>query len=485
MDTPNLPVAPSRRPVWVWVWVGLLAAFALTRLAALTAFPPFVDEGVVVNWALGRPLQYAPEGRLFTVWLFAAFDAPHHATHFIMRAAVALTILGGFAALIGIGRTLAGNFGGLIAGLGGLLSGYHFFFERLALSDPPAAAAALIGVYFAARLARRRALIDALLCGVALFVAIGFKVTMIPYLGVPLAAALTLRPDRRPMWANLRWLIVALGVGGGLTAAYLIGVRLFGYNALGLLNTHNSAAPTAARIAENIGQSLQLLIGYWGLPALLLIGVGAVWLVIRRAWFVPLCFVGPMALYWLNQSQFSRFFVAAFALLLVGGLVGLVGVAGRFGRAGRVALIGGIGLWGVAQFAPLALSAYTDPAQMPLSPADRAEYISSEGSGFGLSAAVGAIQAAGGGRVLGVIANCLGLRMVAPDSVQVECPRVNPNGEDTPALEAQMADWAANGGGYAVLEGLPYAPQSAPGVLIGEFPRPDGVRALRVYRLSR
>jgi len=482
MDAPNLPVG---RRVWAWVGAALIFAFALTRFTALTAFPPFVDEGVVVSWALGRPLQYAPEGRLLTVWLFAAVDAPNHATAFIMRAAVTLITLGGLAALIGLGRVLAGNVGGLIAGLGGLLSGYHFFFERLALSDPPAAAAALIGVYFAARLARRRAFIDAVLCGIALFVAVGFKVTMLPYLGVPVAAALTLRPDRRLVWANLRWLMVALGVGGGLTAAYLIGLRLFGYNALGLLNTHNSAAPTLARIGGNIGQTAQLLIGYWGLPALLLIGIGVASLLIRRAGFVPLCVIGPMAVYWLNQSQFSRFFMAAFALLLLGGLIGLAALASRFGRAGHYALIGMVGVWGLVYFVPLARAAYTDPATLPLPPADRAEYIASEGSGFGLSGAAAAIQAAGGGRVLGVIANCLGLRMVAPELVRVECPRLNPNGEDIPALESLMTDWATSGGGYAVLEGLPYAPQSAPGVLIGEFPRPDGGRTLRVYRLER
>ena len=68
--------------------------------------------------------------------------------------------------------------------------------------------------------------------------------------------------------------------------------------------------------------------------------------------------------------------------------------------------------------------------------------------------------------MLGVPANCLSLQTLASDRFVVECPRLNPNGEDIPALAQLLAE---NHDAYIVLEAVPYAPDRAPGRLIAQI----------------
>jgi hypothetical protein len=78
-----------------------------------------------------------------------------------------------------------------------------------------------LALYFAYRLARRVSLTDAILTGVTLFLAIGAKISALPYLSIPLIAALTLRSPGGNWRKQLKWLLVALVVEGTLTLAFL------------------------------------------------------------------------------------------------------------------------------------------------------------------------------------------------------------------------------------------------------------------------
>ncbi len=203
-----------RRAHVLWLSVGLLLVFWLTRLIAIDVFPPFLDE---VNhvWQAemsfqSSPFAYTGEGRLFTLWLHMLFHSYQAATIWIMRSATLLVLLPGVAAVMSIGRMMAGLLGVLIAGLVYLFSAYHMFFERLALADPIAASAVMVALYFAYRLSRRASRVDAILTGIAVFVSVGAKATMLPYLGISVAAALTLRLAGRAWRDNWRWLAIAL-----------------------------------------------------------------------------------------------------------------------------------------------------------------------------------------------------------------------------------------------------------------------------------
>ncbi|MFN8447291.1 MAG: hypothetical protein U0521_01495 [Anaerolineae bacterium] len=120
-------------------------------------------------------------------------------------------------------------------------------------------------------------------------------------------------------------------------------------------------------------------------------------------------------------------------------------------------------VWGLALWLPFAVTAATDPARLPLPADDHAQYVTSESSGFGLDRVVAALKPRQPARVIGILANCLSLRDLAP--FPVECPRLSPDGADMQPLSALLAASRTHGT-YAVLETLAYAPSGSPGALV-------------------
>lgn len=447
---------------WLWLSVALLLVYLAVRLAALTAFPPFVDEAFHVNF--GRlvlqsgPLARSEEGRQFVIWLYVLFGAPVNAPLWTARAANLLAILPGVAAVIGTARLLGSRWSAGFAALLLLFSPYHYFFERLALADPVSASAVMLAVYGAARLRRRAHGFDAALCGVALFVACGAKISALPYFALPLLAWLTLHRSR----AGLRWALQALIVSGALTGAYVVVLTWRGYNPFFYLETGRQA-PLAEIILTNMTHTAQTVIGYGTLAGALLLLSGLIALALRGRWFLVLAFLLPLGVFWLSPRQDSRHLIAPLTLLLLGAALALGELVTALPRlrwpAAALLGVGGLLLW-----SPFAAALLSAPASLPLPADDRAEYMTSEGSGFGLAEVAAALAERQPTRVIGILANCLSLRDLAP-TLPIECPRLNPTGEDTTALNELLATSRA-AGVYAVLESVQYAPPSAPGTLI-------------------
>ncbi|HVU09850.1 MAG TPA: hypothetical protein VHD90_01180, partial [Phototrophicaceae bacterium] len=99
----------------------LLLAYFGTRLAALTAFPSFVDEAAHVDF--GRvvlatgPFARSEEGRQLVIWLYILFGAQSNAPLWAERAATLLAVLPGFAAALGIARLMSNRWGAIFAAL--------------------------------------------------------------------------------------------------------------------------------------------------------------------------------------------------------------------------------------------------------------------------------------------------------------------------------------------------------------------------------
>lgn len=473
----------------LWLAVGLLAAFFLSRLLAIDAFPPFLDEMQHVQEAeLSRavsPFMYTGEGRLFTIWWYMLFQPDTAAPVWLARTATLLVLLPGYAAVLAVGRLAAGRWGMVFAGLAALLSTANFFFERMALADPISASAILVAFALAYRLSRRASAWDAALTGMALFVAVGAKATALPFLGIPVAAALTLYPAGRTLRENARWLVVALGSGLGLIGLLLLGLHLRGYALFGFIELYNAQAtsPILARLVPNAQLFADWLGSYTGAGVMVLLVVALAGLALRRQFYFVLCFAGPALAYWANERQFTRYFVALAAILLAAGAVFLAREVRK--RGSRVQLVCMVGLiaWGLVQWLPFAWTAYTAPERLPLSRYDYAEYVASDAAGFGLPEVRDLLLREGAGEVIGVLANCQALRFLMLGQVAVTCPTLNPNGQDVDAVAALLEEKRGTGA-YVVYEALPYAPSSVPGVLVGTVERPGGRSALAVYRLA-
>ncbi len=151
----------------------------------------------------------------------------------------------------------------------------------------------------------------------------------------------------------------------------------------------------------------------------------------------------------------------------------------------HIAMVVGLGSLALMCLAwlPFASTAAREPDRLPLHPATYGEYIRGDGSGFGLAETRRALLAHGATRVIGILANCQGLRYLSLGDFPVECPRVNPNGEDIPALEA-LIESSREPGVFVVLEDLPYAPDHTAGVISATIRHRSGRPLLTIYSLD-
>jgi hypothetical protein len=487
------------KPPQKWTLVigcGLIFCLFLSHLIGIDTFPPFIDETIHIHGSEQgynqSILANANLGRQFTMWWMMIFQAHQSHPMWVGRVATLLAVLPGVAALMGIGKLAAGNWGMGLTGLVYLFSSYHFFFGRLALADPTAASATFIAVYAAYRLSRRYRISDALITSFFLFIAVGVKISALPYLGIPIAAALTLHPIKHTWRKQFQWGIVALGMAILLVLAYILGLRLFKQDVFSnsvsyaLTNRGGTTASSlldVARILNNVRFTLDILTAYLGVPVVIVSLLSMLILLLRRRWYIPICALAPLAIIWINQIQESRFLFAAAGLLMLS----LALVASDFLRTQkRLIQIIGLGLvfgWGILKWLPFVRTAEIDPVHLPLPAADFAQYIRSDASGFGLPDVRAILQERQPTLVIGLLANCQGLRFLSLHDFPIDCPNLNPSGEDIEELTA-MLDANRAPGVYVVLEALPFVPTRADGELIAVIDRPGGGPTLSIYDLT-
>jgi hypothetical protein len=473
----------------LFLCVVLIWLFWITRIVALDAFPPFLDEGQHVDeverTARTSPLAFANEGRLFTFWWLVTFQPQAAATVWVSRAAVVLITMLGFAASIKLVRLMAGIWGAVLAAALLGFSTYFYFFGRMALADPLSASAVQVGLHFGYRLSRRGSLRDSLLTGMALFVAVGFKVTALPFYSIPAVAMLPMLPVS-PNWRqHIKWLAAALGVALVLTAIFTLGLRLFGYNpfALALLYNSTTSEPLTVRLANNIALTFNVWADYFSLPVLTLLMLGVLYLLLKRRFFLPLCLLLPLLALWVQQRQGSRYLIPHTSILLLCGAVALALLVQNRNRWTQVGTLGIVLIWGLANWLPFAWTMARTPATIALPQADMQEYVWSDASGYGLREVYAVLKQQGAARVLGVMSNCGGLRYMAQADLQVECTDINPNGSTRDALAQKMRD-NQNAGVFVVLESLPFVPSTSPGKLVTVIQRPGGGPTLSIYHLA-
>jgi hypothetical protein len=122
---------------------------------------------------------------------------------------------------------------------------------------------------------------------------------------------------------------------------------------------------------------------------------------------------------------------------------------------------------------PFAFTAARQPLDLPLPPADHAQYLTLEGSGTGLRAAIDLLSEHDPEQVYGLLANCLSLEFLTLDSLPVTCPPINPNGATLPAL-ADLLRTDHPPGTYAIVEAIDYIPPVPPGEPLAVIARPGG-----------
>jgi hypothetical protein len=440
-----------------WLVAALLVLW-LTRTVALELLPLHNDEGLHLTRAVevwnGHPFWVISDGKIINHWLIAALY-PQHAPVFAGRIATVFVALIGLAAGMALARRLAGGAGAALAAALWLASPYLFFYERLAFSDAQAGAWVVVAVWFAWRFGQSGCWRDALLSGLTFGAAALFKFTAAPFaLSIALVMLFT---GQQGLARRVRGLVLA----GGVTAAcfvvplaYLLfkGDDFFSI-ALGWLGASSGGQPS---LVANLERFWAQLSGFGTLAWVLLAGAGLLLLALRgRQWALLAAGALPLLLIMLlGREVLSRHFVVALPLLLTLAGAGLgVGLARvRDVRARQmVTAFGAAGL--LLGAAPFMLTAYSDPAALPL-PADaRYEHVTSHSSGYALREAVQAFSQILARRDLPIIASmfpdsCRRANFYALSAIRMICT-------DAPGTNAVQAALESQGAAYVLTDNAP------------------------------
>ncbi len=415
-----------------WPPLILLLLLWATRLIALENLPIHNDEGLHLTRAIevwnGHPFWVISDGKIVNHWLIAAFY-PQHAPVFVSRFATIVISLLGLAAAYALVRRWS-PMGALLAGALWIGTPYLFFYERLAFSDVQAGALAVVAFWLALRKpsaisfqpianSRQSSVVSrqdaadtrfakdfplsifplalfALPIGLALAAAALFKFTAVPF---ALSIALLVLAQRRPLRQRLTLLVII-----GLTVAACFAVPLaylalrgqdFFSIALGWIGTSSGGSPA---LLTNLERLWSQLTGFGSVTWVILLAAGWLFLLLtglRRRGLLIIAAAGVLPLVIilvLGREVLSRHFVVVLPILVtLGGAglgFGLERIRERQARAmaaalGMVALVfGSTSFW---------LTAYGQPADLPLPPDARYEHITSHSSGYGLREAVQAL----------------------------------------------------------------------------------------------
>lgn len=378
-----------------WSGVALLLILWVTRLSALELLPLHNDEGLHLTRAVevwnGHPFWAISDGKIINHWLIAAFY-PQHAPVFAGRIATIFVSLIGLAAGYALAKRVSGTLAAVLSAALWLGSPYLFFYERLAFSDAQAGALVMLALWFVYRFTHSGKGMDALLMGLAFSAAALFKFTAAPYaISLVLLLIFLGKIPLRQRFTGLILLPVAIALCFVIPLLYLMlrGQDFFEI-ALGWIGASSGGQPS---LIGNVERLWSQFTGFGTLTGfiLLLAGFGLLILARRRqAGLLLLAGLLPLLIILiLGREVLSRHFIVTLPVLLTlagAGLgLGLERIRDQRSRymaagLGVLALFFGI--------TPFALTAYSNPAELPL-PADaRYEHVTSHSSGYGLREAV-------------------------------------------------------------------------------------------------
>jgi hypothetical protein len=408
------PAESAARSVGPGAWTGLvcvLGVFLVTRLAALSSLPVFIDEALHIDWAragLGENLvQQFAVGKWLPVQAIAlSLNLPLAPLVAARSASVFMGLLTALAC-VAIGRALFSISAGVLAAAVYAMLPFALFNERLALADIYVTAAGAWLIYCSIAAIGRRSAVWPLAMTAAAAAAIFAKPTGAVLLLVPAAAAMLL-VDRQDRVAYLRAALPPIVTGVALLALLLA----TGYGA-GLVVSQSAldVGTPLAFVADNLARVtdwLQILLTG---PIAWATGAAVVWALVQAvfrgdtadAFLVAVLAIVIAPYVPVARKLEPRYFLPAtvpVSLLLghaVAACAAAVGVRAEQVRP-RIAMA----VRGTASIAMLAVLGHdavrldramlTAPAEAALPIADREQYITAWSSGYGLPELAGFLR---------------------------------------------------------------------------------------------
>lgn len=475
---------------------ALLLLYVFTRAHNLLALPLFVDEGYHIAAAertLDGEFIGPGQGYLLHTWLNAVLGPLPPAAPWISRVGTVLLGLVGTSALYALARSfVSARAGALVVALW-ITTPLLLFFERMALSDPRLAASGVVTVWVAWRLMRSGRAFWALALSGALFATILMKASGIGWLPLPLVAVVL-----APRWTLRRRLTlgaISYGVFGAVFGAFLVllSARGFDYRLYLGQSSHllgHLDAGLADRLSRNINDAWHIDLVYIGWPVLALAVIGGlVWLrhsprpALLTLLALGMALGGPLV-FGLNLS--SRYLLTHAPWLLLALACG----AGLLIRRRWLILptLAAFAVWIALVYAPFQRLAWSDPAALPLTEADREIYVEADPSGYATREIGVALREAEPLPALGLVANCQSVRLDAYP-LRVDCPTIRWDSADSQeAILAQIEAMAASDPIYVIGETLSYIDLSSlpqPHTVLMTATRPGGKTSVSLYRIEQ
>lgn len=479
----------SRHHTKYAIVIPLLLLFWGLRLPLVNSIPPFIDEAVhieVTRVMLETSLLYnADTGKLAADWYWLIFQVYANAAFPVMRIATLLLVVLGAAASFQVGRMLGGTQAGIWALFLVIVSPYHTFYSALSLSDPVAIGFLMVALASICQPPQHQRYLHAALTGTCLALAAAAKVAYLPYAVLPILAALTLH-TRYPVQQRLAQAaraLVVFGVGYGA----FIGVQVWrGYNPFGNIERAASAGGSLLaslpvilnRMVERLWLFGELFVTYNGITMLIVAVIAAGVLIWQRRFFLIGIIAVPGLTVFASSLFFSRYFYLHYLILLVMVAVVIAQIT-RQRRWWNV----GVAVIALIAWIPFYTVMLTNPTRLTLPEADYIEYFAADSSGSGLDEIQAFLESSDADRVIGLLPNCLSLHYMMVNSLTIDCPRINPNGEDIPQHEALVESNRAPGV-IVIHENSPYVPADIPGEALYTVERPGGLSTLTVYDLT-
>jgi hypothetical protein len=482
--------------------VIVLLAQLFLRAHQITNLPVFIDEdNHMVRAARVHQLEDHPaelsHGKFLLYVLLATVDLNERGTALhLARTLVALTSLLTSVLIFVLLRRLTRSIPIALLGMSlYVLVPYAFFFERMALADPFAAALGTLTLYVSLRLVEKPTYAWAALVGACAAVTVAAKLTLAFSVGFPPLALLMLDANWR---GNLRrffpLMLTSVAVFVVLWLPVLIPARAsivdetaedFVLVNTELLENQPNSDPLPTKVVQ-VGSKL----GIWASWPMALVLVGlcsvALWKSPRVALFLLACLV----LAWIpsvvivRNSQ-SRYLMSGLPLLIT--LAGLgLSLLGR--RAIPWAALG-LAAWAILFALPYARTLITDPPAVHVPPLDNRNYFWDLYNGYGNREAMLYLEENGGGSVMVMTKMCAQMDLYQDESVTLLCvPHFNRVSLAEIEWENSAREALERGESlYAMTSEQSDVPPAASDIQweqVAVFPKPHDIQRVTLWRLT-
>lgn len=386
--------------------IGIVWIHLFLRLHNIgTSLPYFIDEirhidRARIVWTFQDIHVSTTPSKFATYYWIGLFHIPEFPDPWIGRTPVALFSILGVAGTFALSKILFNRNTGLLAASMVAVWPFLVFFERLALTDPPTAAVAVITMWWSVMLAKRPTTGRAWVLGWLISLMIAGKLLSFPLLIGPFLAVAFFGSQpiqlRQPLWPQIKsiwqaywpyiWRAasVFIIVWTAIMGLYMIR-RLFDPSIRYIVDSYMYAETLSGErtyVEQNIERVWQILYYHWSLLliGLSLVALGGLW---SRSWRYATFFLLltlPMTLFIIGiAKELSTRYLTIIGHLCAVGIAGGIMTIFKDWQPPRFTVLRSVplalvGVWVFAFAVPFAYHAIVSPAELALPDRDRVEY---------------------------------------------------------------------------------------------------------------